>query len=648
MHVVEGEAHGTELTAEFDSAELEAIARVVQQSIPFNTLSPGMLAYAVGQIEICYHRQGESFNRNTPDKGLRLLRSGAIELRDGNNKLLDRLGESESFHIHGLNVDQNTVRAVAIEDTLIYLLPDNAYQALRGQDREFDRFFSGQRSRRLRRAARYEPNPNAMTRPVSSVMTRELVCVAPSDSVQQVAELMSRHRVSSAFVLHQADSRCINSKPNTATPSGTEVPWGIVTDRDIRQRFVAAGLPRSTAVVDIMTPDPVAVPANATLFEATLLMTQRRFHHLPVVENNELQGIVTISDLSLARQDDPVYLVQHVSRQKTVQGLKELLAGMPNLMVQWVQSEIPAREVSRILTAISDAVTVRLIELAILELGPAPGPFCWAGFGSQGRGEQMLGADQDNGLILSDEVLPEHLPWFEAMAEYVCDGLHACGYWYCPGDIMASNTKWRQPLAAWLDYAKSWTRTPTPEAVMRVTIFFDLRSIYGDSILVETLRRTMLQVASRNTIFLAALAANALQASAPLGIFRRFVVERNGDHRDTVDLKKRGVLPITDIARIHALAAGIEEVNTDQRLLALRHSKALTINDARNLVDALNVLQRLRMNSQVEQVLRGEQPDNFVDPRDLPKLAREQLRDAFSIIDEAQTALKLRYRAGLG
>jgi CBS domain-containing protein len=411
---------------------------------------------------------------------------------------------------------------------------------------------------------------------------------------------------------------------------------------------VARALPFDTPIREIMTPDPETIQAGDTVFGTTLRMTQRGYHHLPVMADGRLAGIVTASDLILAKQDDPVYLVQHISRQKDVGAINDLVSGMANLMVQWVNSGMRAQQVSQILTAISDAITVRLIQLAEEKLGPAPVPWCWAGFGSQARSEQLLGADQDNGMIISNEVREEHLPWYQDLAEFVCDGLNECGYIYCPGDIMAKTDQWRQPLEVWQDTVRRWATSPTPDAVMRVSIFFDIRCVYGSSRLCDKLQKTMLKQASKNSIFLAALAANALDSKPPLGIFRRFVVDRDGEHRDSLDLKKRGVLPVTEIVRLHALAHKIPAVNTDERLRALAADKHMTIVDSRNLADALHFIQHQRIKHQCEQILRGEKISNFLNPRDLPKMAKEQLRDAFTIIDEAQSAIRQTYRAGLG
>ena len=626
---VDIETHGVEYPG-LDTPELISIAEFIQQTLPFNELPEETLYPAISDIVVQYHCQGDSFDANTPEKGLRILRSGAVEIRDSDNKLLDRLGEGESFQISGLNAERGEVIATVIEDALFYFLPDDAYRRLRESDRHFDRYFSSQRNRRLRRAARYQPEPNTMMQEVRTVMSGNLLTVLPSATVQEAAQAMAERRVSSAFVVED------------------DVLLGIVTDRDLRVRVVAKGLPSNTQVQEIMTPDLEWVDGSETIFATTLLMTQRRFHHLPVKINGRTEGIVTTSDLILAKQDDPVYLVQHISRQHDVNSIKDLVSGMANLMVQWVNAGMRAQQVSKVLTAISDAITIRLIQLAEDRLGPAPAPWCWTGFGSQARSEQLLGADQDNGLVISDEVAPDDMGWYRELADFVCDGLDEVGYVYCPGGVMAKTEEWRQPLAVWQETVRKWTRSPTPDAVMRVSIFFDIRCVYGDCSLADKLQDTMLDVTSRNSIFLAALAANALDMKPPLGIFRRFVVDRDGEHRSELDLKKRAVLPATEIVRLHALAHKVKAVNTDERLKALASEKHLSIADSRNLADALHFIQQQRIKHQREQILKGEKVSNFLNPRDLPKMAKEQLRDAFTIIDEAQSAVRHTYRAGMG
>jgi CBS domain-containing protein len=612
------------------SPELVAIHNFLSECLPFDQLPNAVIAQVVSDIEVSYHSKGSQFGKQDLDGGLRILRSGAAELRCVKDLLLDRLAEGDSFNLGGLNVEQPGIKATLIEDALIYTLPEIPYQQLRSDYRAFDRFFSSQRSRRVRRAARHEPVPNDMMRPLSDLMSNELLSVTPDTSIQKTAALMSEHRFSSILVM--VDENLV----------------GIVTDRDIRSRAVAKGLSLDQPVSQIMTPDPLTLIPSCSIFDATLFMTQRGIHHIPIMEDTNVTGIITASDLMLARKDDPVFLVQHIGRQTTTQELKRVVAAMPDLLVQWVHAGIRSNQLSHVLTALSDAITVRLIELAIEEIGPAPVPFCWLGFGSQGRKEQLLGADQDNALLISDEMKPEDESWFSQLAEYVCNGLNDCGYIYCPGNIMATNNNLRQPLKEWMKTVDRWMRTPTERAVMEVSIFFDLRTIYGDNELAKKLQTHMLNHTQSNSIFLAALAQNVLSNAPPMGVFRRFVVEQNGEHAHELNLKKRGVIPIIDIVRLHALANGLFEVNTIDRLRALVDCKAMTIVDSRNLQDALQVLMQLRLVHQAEEIVNGQTPSNYVNPASLSKIVAKQLKDAFGIVKDAQQGVKLKYRQGLG
>ena len=612
------------------SPELIAIHNFLSECLPFDQLPNAVIAQVVSDIEVSYHSKGSQFGKQDLDGGLRILRSGAAELRCAKDLLLDRLAEGDSFNLGGLNVEQPGIKATLIEDALIYTLPEIPYQQLRSDYRAFDRFFSSQRSRRVRRAARHEPVPNDMMRPLSDLMSNELLSVTPDTSIQKTAALMSEHRFSSILVM--VDENLV----------------GIVTDRDIRSRAVAKGLSLDQPVSQIMTPDPLTLIPSCSIFDATLFMTQRGIHHIPIMEDTKVTGIITASDLMLARKDDPVFLVQHIGRQATTQELKRVVAAMPDLLVQWVHAGIRSNQLSHVLTALSDAITVRLIELAIEEIGPAPVPFCWLGFGSQGRKEQLLGADQDNALLISDEMKPEDESWFSQLAEYVCNGLNDCGYIYCPGNIMATNNNLRQPLKEWMKTVDRWMRTPTERAVMEVSIFFDLRTIYGDNELAKKLQTHMLNHTQSNSIFLAALAQNVLSNAPPMGVFRRFVVEQNGEHAHELNLKKRGVIPIIDIVRLHALANGLFEVNTIDRLRALVDCKAMTIVDSRNLQDALQVLMQLRLVHQAEEIVNGQTPSNYVNPASLSKIVAKQLKDAFGIVKDAQQGVKLKYRQGLG
>jgi CBS domain-containing protein len=421
---------------------------------------------------------------------------------------------------------------------------------------------------------------------------------------------------------------------------------GIITDRDIRSRVVALGLDVNSPVAEVMTEAPITVDINASLFDAMMLMSEKAIHHLPVVEGQQPVSVLTTSDLVRSRQRDPVYLLQAISRVSTLEDLVLISKELPALVLRLVSEGARAHQVSHILCTISDQVTRQLIQLAEAKLGAAPVPYAWLAFGSQGRREIALGGDQDNALVIDDSLKPEDEPYFESLARFVCDGLNACGYPYCPGNVMATNDAWRLRLQDWKNTVSSWVRSPTDDAVMRVSIFFDIRPVTGDQQLSFDLHQHMLKTASANSIFLAAVARNALCNRPPLGFFRRFVVERNGEHQDMLDLKHRGIIPVVDMARVHAIANQVVEVNTRERLSALADKKVLALKDQRNLQDALDFVMQIRLQHQCERIRAGEATDNFVNPQALGSLARKQLRDAFSIIHDGQVTVSSSFSAG--
>jgi CBS domain-containing protein len=616
------------------SPELDSIQHFLQNCIPFDQLDDNVLLTIVHAIEISYHRSGHTFLPKNDNGGLRIIRSGAAELRHNNGQLIDRFGETVSFNLSSLSREQPDIQVALIEDSLIYSLPEESYQRIREEHREIDRFFHSQKNRRIRRAARSVTSPSEMMSRLNDIMSTNIHCVSPLHSIQQAAQLMSAKRISSILVMEN------------------DTLLGIVTDRDIRSRAVATGIDLSSPITKIMTRHPQTISADQTIFDTTLLMTRHGFHHIPVIENktannHKVVGMVTASDIMLARRNDPIYMVQHVSRQHDYAGLKHIVSQLPELMTQWTHAGIRAEQVAYIFTAISDAVTARLIELFIQQHGAAPTAFSWLGFGSQGRTEQLLGGDQDNGLLIADDLNNDDAMWFKQLAHWVCDGLNECGYIYCPGKVMATTDEWRQTLAGWKHTVNQWTQTPTPGAVMRVSIFFDLRVVYGDESLGKQLHQHMLEQASGNSIFLAALAENALEHKPPLGIFRQFVVEHDGQHDNELNLKKRGILPIIDIARIHSLASKTPAVNTRERLNLLVEHKTLTLPESRNLQDALHIIMQIRLREQVNKLSHGQAPDNYINPKHLSKLVRKQLRDAFSVIRDAQQGIEIRYRPGI-
>ena len=258
-----------------------------------------------------------------------------------------------------------------------------------------------------------------------------------------------------------------------------------------------------------MTKSPSCIDANSRLYDAHLKMMSEGVHHLPVVKINVPVGILTLSDILRANNAEPLSLIRAINRADTVDDLSLAAENLPGLVVKFIESDARAVEIGKILTSFSDGITKRLLKLAERKFGAPPCKYAWLAFGSQARQEQVFGSDQDNGLLLPDDVAIDD-DYFKHVAEFVNDGLDDCGMPYCPGDIMAKNDKWRQPLKVWKSYFANWIEEPSPKAVMHSSIFFDMRHIAGDAELTKSSTGYVLERAKSNTIFLAMMCDNAL------------------------------------------------------------------------------------------------------------------------------------------
>ncbi|MGM0412240.1 MAG: putative nucleotidyltransferase substrate binding domain-containing protein [Pseudomonadota bacterium] len=595
-------------------------------------------AAVAGRLHARYLRTGEAFPPAEPEgETLYLLRTGAVELTDDHGRLLDRLDEGA---LAGA-CDGVGLQGRVVEDALVYGIPCVEVQRLATDHTELAGAIAAGERDRLRAAlsaARNRPGPGGDLAglAVGDLLKRPAATIAADAPIREAAAAMAREGVSS-LLLTATDGRLA----------------GIVTDRDLRNRCLAAGRDPGEPVAIIATTDPVTVTPRESALEALMAMTRLGVHHLPVVRDGQPAGVISSGDLLRLRAGDALYLVGDVRRAEDRTALTGVGARLRELQPQMVAAGADAGHVTRAVTAVAEAVTRRLTELAETELtaerGPAPVDWAWITCGSVARGEATAGSDQDNGLVLLEEPDADGWEWFAEFARRVSDGLDAAGFPYCPGNIMATNPDWCQPLSTWRAYFHRWTHEPEPRALMHASIFFDLAVTAGTptaQAAVEELRTEVLAWTADHSAFRAALAGNALTRRPPLGFFRQFVVDRSGAHANTLDLKRDGLIPIVDLARIHALAAGIPANATVDRLRELGRVGAMNTDDAAELADAFALLGDLRIHHQAEALRAGGEPDNHLDPAGLSRLERHHLKDAFRIIQTHQSALAQRYEAG--
>lgn len=616
--------------------ELLEIRDFLAQRPPFDVLPEEQLNLLPKTLEIRYLRRGSPFPPGDGEQSyLYILRSGAVELLDEDDKLVEKLGEGGIYTTECQLIDfGRAIRGVAAEDTLLYQLPCIQLRSLRLAEPAFDRHFSESIRERLKQAVR-ELQANAdsshisqMTVSVSDLLKKPPVTIEQTRSIREAARLMSDKNVSSVMVMQ--DDRLA----------------GVITDRDLRKRCVAAGRSSDDPVSAIMTTNLETIQENTLAIQALMTMTRLHVHHLPVMRKERVVGMLTATDLARHQSTNPAFLATDVRKAENLRELAAISARLPELQFQLANSSATALHIGEAISSITDSITVRLIELAEAELGPPPVPYVWMCGGSQARREQTSHSDQDNALLISDEMKPEHEAYFEGLAKRVSDGLHACDFIYCPGEAMASNPKWRQTQRIWKKYFNNWINKPEPMALMLSSIFFDLRPVYGDRELFKELQGEVLEKTRGNGIFTAYMASNALQHRPPLGFFRTFVLIHDGAHDDTFDIKHRGIVPITDIARLFALSQGLEPVNTTERLQAAAETPILSREMGDNLIDSLEFIASMRINHQAEQIRKGLKPDNYLSPDELSDLERRHLKDAFRVIQDMQETLEHRYQGG--
>ncbi len=519
--------------------ELAEIRDFLAAHPPFAVLPDDVVAALPAQIErMEAAAETVVLRARQPVRWLYIVRSGIIAIRGTNGDIWAQRIEGETFGVQALLADgRSAFDAVALEDASLYLLPEATFARLKSDHPDFDRFFAplGGTDRSLSRAndrLTADVQTNLIALRMRDVMTPDPATIEVDRPIREAAVLMRDRHVSCLPVIREGELA------------------GMITDTDLRDRVIAEGVTADMPVGSAMTAAPAGLEAGSLAYDAVMAMGRNGVRHLPVTEDGRLVGLVTESDLRRRQIDGFDYFAASILERRTPASMAKVVAQVPQLLVTLVETGASAHKVGLTITSIADVTTYRLLQLAEDQLGPPPVPYVWLSSGSQARQEQTGVTDQDNCLILDDGYVEStHGPYFQELARFVCSGLHACGYDYCPGEMMAMNPKWRQPLATWIDYFLSWIAEPEPVAQMLSSVMFDLRPIRGEVRLFDRLQDVSAARAKANSLFVAHMVRNALSRTPPLGFFRRFVLSRGGEHGHRLDLKLHGTVPIIDLAQ---------------------------------------------------------------------------------------------------
>ena len=343
---------------------------------------------------------------------------------------------------------------------------------------------------------------------------------------------------------------------------------------------------------------------------------------------------------------EPQALLRSIDEAEQAGAVSACARTLPALLAELEDAGQGALDIVRAISTSGERIAVRLLQLAERDLGEPPVPYVFAVAGSLARGEQILGSDQDNALVLSDDYREDrHGEYFSRLSDRVCRQLDECGYRLCPGDIMASNPRWRMSLTDWQNDFRRWIEQPEPGALVRLCIFFDLRAIHGDAGLVDALRRDFLARTRASPLFQAHLAAAALHFRPALSWLGRLRFKHNQQGQARINLKKHAITPVVDLARAWSLAAGLDEVGTLQRLQALIVHHPADSERFEDLERAFVTASELRIAHQARQVRAGQRPDYKITRDELSEDDERALRHSFQQIAGHQQAVIRQFRA---
>jgi len=601
------------------------IVEFLKDHDPFSGLDAPTLERLAERVEVEFFAAGTTIFRQgeRPPDEVRVIRRGAIELVD-HGRVLDLLGEGEMLgHPSMVSGTPTGLEARANEDSLCYALAAEDVLPLLARP-------AGLRYLTRSLLARPKPGPvvaadvsgfDLAQQPVRALIREQPIICEPDVSLRDAARRMADAGAGSVLV------RLDGNK------------FGIVTDQDLRSRVVAEGLSVDAPVSQVMTAPAFTVGPDLNGADVLLAMLDRGIRHLPVLSAQaEVLGVVSDIDLLAAETRTPFVLRRAIADARDVEELRRAARRVNPTLIGLHQVDLPPAQISAVISVVVDALTRRAIELAIASFGPPPAEFAWLSLGSHGRREGVPSSDIDSGLVWGEGEGSDPAGYMHTVADQVIETLAAAGWQSDAHGVTASGSVSARSAGDWQRTIRHWLDHPLEDKVLlAISILLDSRTVYGPDDAFDAL--ATLQAAGDSPLVVRLLLRLALADKPPTGFLRDIVVEHSGEHRGSFDIKRGGLVPIVDIARYGALAAGATVTSTVERLRVAAEAGTLPDEEARTLAEAYDLFAALRLEHQVRQLEAGIPPDNHLDPKTLNPLARSYLRDAFRAVASVQKAL---------
>lgn len=472
------------------------------------------------------------------------------------------------------------------------------------------------------------------SRKIESIAYKSIVSCEENTPVFEAAKLMAANKVSCIFI----------------KKTGSDEIIGYATDITLRDKVIARCLHSGIAISEVMDNPIVSISSDAYLYEAVLMMFKTKSRYLLVKTNEEYLGFLSRNRLLSEQAQSPLVFIQSVKQAENAEELRKKWKQVPDIINQLLGRGVHGEIASQVITTIADTITVKVIEKVIREIGEPPAKFAFIVTGSEGRKEQTLSTDQDNGIIYEDKANEQRelvREYFLDFAKKVSDDLNMIGFEYCKGGFMASNPKWTHSLSHWKRNYSQWIEESVPENAMKFSTFFDFRFIYGDESIVRELKTYIKEkLVSPNQLFLAHIAKNALQYEPPLTFFKKIKTQTIGKS-EVFDIKT-AMSPIVDLIRVYALKNHLEIENTGERMKKLMEIGIFTQQQYNEIHQSYYYLMALRLKNQATQItIDKKNPDNYIEISKLTKIERVTLIEIFKTIANFQLGIKVKFTGSL-
>ncbi|NLF53752.1 MAG: CBS domain-containing protein, partial [Thauera phenolivorans] len=557
---------------------------------PFNRMEPEALAFVAERAVLAFHPRGSDIL--TTEMGVPrhfyIVQRGKVQARQTGATAVTEyaslnLGPGECFPIGAISAQRPSTNAyVAVEDSFCFQITDEEFLQLMQMSPVFHLFCTqyiasllNQSRQQLQTTfSQRAAEQQTMTTPLGQLIKREPVCVGPYTPTRAVLEQMNAEHIGCMVIVDDENH-----------------PVGVLTQSDLLPRVILAGVDLERPIGELMTANPHQLAATASAYDAALEMATHGVRHLLVVDaEGRIKGVVSERDLFSLQRISLRQIRAGIENAADVGALQRASKDIRQLALNLIAQGIGAEQLTQFISALNDALTRRVIQLALERHDLVGIDFGWMAFGSEGRHEQTLSTDQDNGIIWRCPEMEAAEPIRQRLIAFARDvnaGLAECGFPLCKGNIMAGNPELCLTLDEWKSRFGSWIREPVPEALLNASIFFDFRVLYGNERLGDQLRAWLNKIVKGNSAFLRMMAGNALQVAPPLGRLRDFVVEDDG----TIDLKKSGARLFVDVARILALRTGVDSSSTAQRLRQASVKMGVAADEVAAIIDGFHFVQ---------------------------------------------------------